>query len=483
MSDSKTIAQNATWLMLATTGQKLIAFLTFAIAARFVGAAVTGEYFFSVSVTSIFVILTDLGMTPVVIRHMAQNPDDGRAALATAVRLKLAFIPLAIAASLVYGFSAHVSLATLGDIALACLVMSADATSLLWYGLIRGKQLLRYEAIGMFTGQVLTAIVSLGSIAFHAGAPGLILGLLTGSSWNVLWSVYQAHRLKLWQTTTAHWQVPRLIRETWPFALAGIFVKVYSYIDTLMLHAYHGAVVVGQYAVAYKMTYATQFLPLAFVAALYPGMAAVYASGNHKELQKIFSGSLRLMMMVSVPLSAGLSALAPRLIPLVYGKGYNGSIAPLMILPWVLVPIFLDFPTGSLLNATHRARQKTAAMGVACAVNVVANILLTPRLGLIGAAWAGVCTFWVMGAAGLVFAWNDLPGIRWVFTFALRGLCAALLMWFATHLLVMHLHSSPLLFLATALIGCLSVYVTRLFTHEDALTVRRWMKRTKVIQA
>jgi hypothetical protein len=59
--------------------------------------------------------------------------------------------------------------------------MSADAVSLTWYGAIRGRRLLQYEAIGMFVGQVLTACGSLLSVwVFHAGVPGLVVGLLLG---------------------------------------------------------------------------------------------------------------------------------------------------------------------------------------------------------------------------------------------------------------------------------------------------------------
>ena len=54
---------------------------------------------------------------------------------------------------------------------------------------------------------------------------------------------------------------------SWPFALAAIFVKIYSTTDALLLEFYLGESAVGMYSIAYKLTYAFQFFPMAFVAA------------------------------------------------------------------------------------------------------------------------------------------------------------------------------------------------------------------------
>ena len=61
-----------------------------------------------------------------------------------------------------------------------------------------------------------------------------------------------------------------------PFALAGIFTKVYSYIDTVLLSSFLGSKAVGYYSIPSKITFAFQFIPMAFSAALFPAMSKFF---------------------------------------------------------------------------------------------------------------------------------------------------------------------------------------------------------------
>lgn len=476
MSSGRTIAQNAAWLFIATTAQKLLAFLSFTIAARLVGPFVTGEYFYSVAVTSTFVVIADLGLTPVVIRAIAAGAEEGRRLLAAALRLKIILIPIAILSSLIFVAVSGASTTIVITTAIATLVLSADALSLLLYGALRGRQRLQYEAAGMFTGQALTAVTAVSAALLGWGAPGLVFALLIASSWNAGWAWYQVRRQGV-APLKPHWgDAGMLARQAVPFALAGIFVKIYSYLDSIMLKAFYGEAAVGKYSVAYKVTYAFQFIPLVFIAALFPALSSVHASGDRDALKRIYAGSLRLMAMIGAPLAAGLSAIAPRFIPLVYGNQFLGSVAPLGILPWVLLPIFLDFPVGSLLNATHRAHWKTTAMGATMVLNAVLNALLVPAYGPVGASWAGVFSFWFLMFVGIVMTWRDLPSIAWFLWLLGRALAVAIAVWYSVRYV-----AAPMPFVFAVLFGAAlggaALLLTRLLTQHDLRAVQQWMHR------
>jgi len=477
MSQTRALARNATWLIAASTGQKAIAFLTFTIVARMVGAEITGLFFFAVSITSIFVTFTDLGITPVLIREMAASEERGREVLYKAIRIKWALVPISVIGVLLYAWGSGLTGEVFFAVLLACFVMSSDAVSLLWYGTLRGRRLLQFEAMGMFTGQILTAIVSLLAAFSGWGVIGLVGGLLTGSAWNVGWSTFQARRLGLTGIKSHAWPMKTIVTYATPFALAGVFVKIYSFVDTLLLKQFHDAVTVGHYAVAYKVTYALQFIPLAFVAALYPSMSAASAKKDAGELRRLLKGSWRLMLMASVPMTALLSSLAAPFIQLVYGQEYLGSILPMMVLPWVLIPIFLDFPIGSLLNASHRAGKKTTAMGIAMAINVVSNFLLIPGLGAVGAALSGVMSFWSLFLVGMWFIRKDMEGIwKWFISLFLRGIAASAIIWAIMHSLVSLLPFLSLVFIGIA-VGTMVMLIFGLATIKDLKTFFRYLRR------
>lgn len=326
----------------------------------------------------------------------------------------------------------------------------------------------------MFFGQIATAIAGILAAYFGYGVLGLVFALMVGSTWHVMWSMSRARKLGLYPIYGGH-PMRHMLRSAIPFGLAGVFVKIYSYVDSIMLKYMHGASDVGEYAVAYKLTYALQFLPLAFVAALYPGMSSA-AKNDREALPNILKGSLRLMMVSAVPLAALLSSLAGTLVPWIYGNDFRGSIAPLTVLPWVLIPIFLDFPIGSLLNATHRAGKKTLAMGITMIVNVMANALLIPSMGPTGAAWAGVISFIVLFFLGWLFARQEIDSL-WLLKLLFQGSGAAALTWLAVTYLTPEFSPIFLTLIFAGAMAVASLFLFRLIMVKDVLFAWSWVKQ------
>jgi O-antigen/teichoic acid export membrane protein len=460
------VAKNALVLMLATTGQKFVAFFAFMIVARLVGPEITGSYFYAVSVTSVFVIISDLGITPVVIRATASGRAGADRLFGAAIRAKLALVPIAILASIGYGILRGNDPVILATIAVACIAMGADAFHLILYGAMRGRQNLKPEAFGMFVGQILVASTAVSAAILGWGPIGLAAALAVGSIWNAGWALWNVRDLGIKFTKPGRIDIRELSTQALPFAIAGVAVKVYSYIDSLMLEAFHGTTAVGYYAVAYKLTYAMQFVPLTFTAALYPALSQAFAKKQNAELQKTFVGAMRLMAAVGFPIAAGLSALAPRLIPAIYGDAYMGSIAAMQVLPWVLLPIFIDFPVGALLNGSNRAHLKTTAMVGTMLVNAVLNFILIPHYGPLGASWAGVFSFWFLLAIGFMFTYKDAGGAGKFLWIVARAIIAAAIAW------VIWRYVGAFMPLVIAFIfgGAVSValaFIVRLVTFED----------------
>ena len=134
-----------------------------------------------------------------------------------------------------------------------------------------------------------------------------------------------------------------------------------------------------------------QFLPLAFAAALYPTFSSQMA-GDQTALKQTFDSSIWYMLILSVPIAFGLWAVAPEAVQLA-GSEYAASAIVLQSLVFVLIPIFLDFPVGSLLNAADRQSTKTWLMGITMVINIILNALFIPQFGIVGAAYAALVSF------------------------------------------------------------------------------------------
>lgn len=406
------VAKNAFYLTVATIGQKVLAFLYFLFVAKVFLKEQTGAYFLALTVTTIFSVVADFGITPVIIREVAKESGRALGLVRRALGLKLPIIILSVIGALLaarfLGYNAEIQFLVL----LACLVMIEDAISLLYFGVLRGLHVLRYESLGMMIGELITVTIGGVSLLVHPSLVLLVVALVAGSLFNAVFSSLLVVKKLGWSAMVPSFEKWReLLKISFPFALAGGFSKLYSYVDSILLSIFIGTGAVGLYGVAYKMTYAFQFLPMAFVAALYPGMSSMVERDN-KRLIEMLEKSWWYLLIIGSPIAFGIFSVAPDIINLTRQE-YLEAVPILRALVFVLLPLFLDFPIGSLLNAAGRQATKTAIMGVTMAINVIFNVLLIPKFGIIGAAWAAEISFWFMFLAGLYFVPRIIPGLPW----------------------------------------------------------------------
>lgn len=387
----RSIAKNATLMTTASIMQKVISFVYFTLIARMVGAEDTGKYVLALSFTTIVAVFVDLSFTNVLVREAAKEKEKVQQYVSTLLGMKmilgvLAYVGLIVA---VHFLSYEIELRHL--IYLSGITMLFDSIHLTLYGGFRALGDLKYEAMGIVGSQALTLI--LGSIFLFAGFPlfYLILAFTIPSALNALFAGINLYR--------RHGIVPKvsidpdikrkLIGLVLPFALAGIFVRVYSYIDSILLHKIAGEEVLGWYSIGFKITTAFQFIPLALVAALYPRLSEYYAK-DRERLTQLFQDALRYMLLISIPIVVGIAVLAKDLVMLVYTSSYLPAVLPLQIMIFSLLFTFLNFLLGALLNACDREKTQTGLIGTVMVINIILNIILIPLYGAVGAAIAAL---------------------------------------------------------------------------------------------
>lgn len=407
---SERLAKNTLYLTIASVGQKIIAFVYFLLLARIMKPEQTGIYFLVTSFVTMFSVITDLGVVPVVIREVAKIPEKTKELIRLAFGTKLIFDCFAIGSVIFVSYLLSYNERISGLIIFTTVVMVVDSFSLLFYGILRGQQKLKYEAAGMFFGQLTTFGIGTMILFFHPSVFLLIVAVISGSVVNILISstrVISQFGFGIFIPLFERRQCVWLLKLIAPFAIAGICTKIYSYIDTIIISKTLGSIALGIYSVAYKFTYAFQFFPLAFSAALYPTMSAL-AHKDNPELIRIFERSLWYIMILATPIVLGLWLIADHIISLT-GSGYSESVSVLRVLIFVLFPIFLDFPIGSLLNASGHQTTKMKIMISTVLLSLVTNFTLIPFFGLQGAAIAAILNFGFMFFAELIFVIRVFP--------------------------------------------------------------------------
>lgn len=455
------IAKNATFMTVASVGQKIIAFLYFTFLARQLGAEDIGKYFLALSFTTVFVIFIDLGFTNVLVREAARAKDKIQIYLSTLLSFKLimaviVYLACALAANLLGYDDLLRSLIYLSGV-----TMVFDTLHLTLYGVLRAHGELRYESKAIVASQGATLILGTTFILAGFGLIWLIAAFTLPSLLNAL---YVASVLKR-KGYTLH---PKFDKKTFtylgkivvPFALAAIFARLYSYIDSILLSKLMDEVAVGYYSIPYKITFAFQFVPLALIAALYPRFSEYFVS-NKKKLAFALERGLKYLMVVAMPIALGIATLSNDIILTLYTSEFQESILPLQVLILGLIFSYLSFPLGAFLNACNKQKTQTVIIGSVMVMNVILNLKLIPIYGVIGAATAATAGNILLTVFGLYFA-----GKVTKISFAYLAMCffktltCALVMSMAVYYTNQSLH-----FVFSIFVGA-AVYIIMLFTTK-----------------
>lgn len=391
------IARNTTLLTGAYILQKVFAFVYFTLIARWIGPADVGKYVFAVSLTTLLAIFIDLGMTPVLIRETSKFKESGSLYLGNIMSLKLILGVLAYIAAQIIVVALHKDQTTLQMVSITGLVMVLDSFTLSFFGILRANQNLSYEAISIIFNQLVILMVGIAGLWLKFPLVILAWALLGGSLVSFIFSLILLKRKELARMKfNLSWKlISGLLIIALPFALAGVFTRIYSYIDQVLLSVLIGDKELGWYSVAYKITFAFQFIPSAFAAAIYPAMSNYFQHAPQK-LSQLFEKSMFFLMLISLPVAAGIAVAAPELIRIIYGTRYLNSILPLQILIVAMPAIFLSFPVGSVLNSTNRQHLNTINLGVTMVINVILNLILIPKFQYLGAAFAATVSLYYL---------------------------------------------------------------------------------------
>jgi len=401
----RNLAKNTVFYSVALAGQKALAFVYFIVLARSINVEDQGRFSFALSFASIFAMFLDLGLTSVLIRETAKSREDSEKQLASIIGFKL------LASVVIYGII-FVTINVMGYPALtkelvyvSGLVMLLDSLSLSVYGAIRGHQNLFFESVGVILNQLAVMALGITALLLKMDLRIVMAAYLIGSLFNFIWSVFNLRRkFQVKTRINFNWQlIGGLLAMSAPFALAGIFNRIFSSIDVVLLSKLSGDFAVGIYSVAFKIAFALQFVALAFSASLYPAFSHYFAHSQEK-LVRLFEKSMYWLIFLSLPLAGGVMAIADQVVGQVFGSEYYASVLPLQILMASMIFVFLCFPVGALLNACNRQSRHTFNLGLTAAFSFLANLILIPLFGYNGSAAANLLSYLLLFTLGIIVA-------------------------------------------------------------------------------
>jgi len=195
-----------------------------------------------------------------------------------------------------------------------------------------------------------------------------------------------------------------------PFGLSAAMQLINGRTDVLVLGMFRDDSEIGVYRVAVQLATLIIFAQQTVNAIQGPHVAHLYAAGDMKKLQKMITKSSRAIFAFSLSIVVALILLGGPIIRLAFGEQFSDAYWPLVILS---IGQLVNASTGAVanvLNMTGHERDTTRIILVGAVLNVSLNFMLTPILGMVGAA---------LGTASGLIAWNLL---MWRMAFRRTGI-------------------------------------------------------------
>jgi len=376
---------------------------------RYLGSERLGQFGAIYAYLGLFTWLTTLGIEPVLIREISKERESASSLLHTAIVLASFLCVGALLATILFapwaGFNGHLR---------SLLILAALEFVLIPFrlpGIIFQVDLRQWYAAtinvvrqGVWFGIVIILWL-LGASLFY-----VILGrLLATAVESALTWAYSRRFLSAGRKFLRE-RSGKILRHSIPIAFTTLLSMIYFRIDQVMLHKMASDFVLGQYVAAVRVSELFEFLPNAFIISMAPLLSVSVDQPErfHAYTDRLF----RYFMIAASAICVFMSAGAGLIVRVLYGKQFLPAGPLLAVLIWSEIAVFFAAVVYNVLIAKNQQWLLPIPTLVGAAVNVALNVVLIPRYGAAGAAWATLVSYTVAWT-GVLFFFKETRSFIW----------------------------------------------------------------------
>lgn len=150
---------------------------------------------------------------------------------------------------------------------------------------------------------------------------------------------------------------------------------------------------VGVYGMALFVNEAVQVVFDSVLRICLPKASALSGEGDSEKIKLLFHQSVQNIYIGILPIVAVLAVAAPSAIHLVYKGKYDDSIGLIYLFLAASLVKPVGYVAGIILGATGNIRLDNRNCWISAMLNVICNVLLIPKFGVMGAAIASAVSF------------------------------------------------------------------------------------------
>ena len=394
---------NTGWLFFERIIGMAVSFFVGVYVARYLGPANFGLYSYALSFVGLFAAITSLGLDSIVVRELVKDENKRDKLLGTSFVLKIigSFLVIVII-SVAVRFTSNDNLTNLliYIVAIGTIFQSFNVVNFYF----QAKVLSKYTVYAQIFTSIMCAAIKLVLIYFD-------MSLIYFAIVNLLQSVILASGLVVMyikqKSSLFNWSLDfglakNLLKDSWPLILSGIAISIYMRIDQVMIKNMLDAEAVGNYAVAVRLSEVWYFIPVIITNSLFPAIINAKKISEelyYERLQKLYD----LMVWLSIGIVLPMTLLANNIVRILFGNQYQYAAGVLKIYIWAGVFVFFGCAWSKWIITENQQKVIICSHIISMPINIMLNIILIKKYGMIGAAWATLISYSINQLLGLLF--------------------------------------------------------------------------------
>lgn len=421
------VARNTGWSFVAQLLSRIAQVLLFLLLSRMAGANAAGVFTIGITYLTIAGRIASWGLDQILIRDIAQEPQQTGLYVSNFLLLRTLLAVCVLFLSLLFLRWGPYPQPVANLIFIVILNVLPEGILTLCQALFTAYESMEPVAIlGALVG-VLKIVLGWWMLYIGYGIDGVAWTFLLSNILVMIVAVLWVAKRYSIRWCAPNWQFCwQQMRVSAPFVLiAGAYI-LDNQADTLVLSWLFSPAEVGIYGAASTMIVGLGLLPQAFRDAILPAMSRAYRT-DMNVLRTLYQQSMKYMLVLAFPISAGLAILAQPILKFLFGNQFIPATGALQILSIALCLQFILILHNRLLVVANQQRLLSFILFWGVVANVVVNSTLSPYIGINGAAIGRVVS------ALLVFGLTYWRIFRSVYTMQIgtlwmRPLLSALMM-------------------------------------------------------
>lgn len=371
----------------------VLLFLETIIAARLLPPSAYGAYILLLTAVNFLVMAVDFGCKVSVTQLLASS-DRPRQEVVIGSALAFRVCALALASALLLLLRGALTTFDPASplpqyLGYAPLMLATASLEELFFAMLQGFQAYQRMAtaqIARCLGRLVLTVVLLGPL--HAGVAALVY------SWSLSFAVaigYEFWSLPVRSVWRWQWMaLAAILRFGLPLQVTRFLAFFSARLHVSLLGALVGPSAVAFFAIAGRMPDGLQTVSDSFFRVYFPTMSSLLSAGHHDSAEAMLRRSLRLIAFAGSVAAIVAVVFSREIVTLLFSAKYASSAPVFALLMLALQMSVLVSVLGYTMTASGRPGRSLQLGMAVTAVGAVADLLLIPHLGLVGAACAAI---------------------------------------------------------------------------------------------